>query len=254
MTGDERGIYMYDAKDGKRKYAFSTREHHSPITSLSFTPQGRVISTGREPAIRVWVVGADGAKVEHRIDSRSGDITMPGVSTDGSRLLLDADKTHLDVIHLEKLRKERPLITAGESARFTTFAAWSPDSKEIATTGGAEGIVQLWRAPSASDRGAEIARFVTRGSASATCAAFSPQADNGFLVVGTRKGDVHLWPLPAADMQPEIKANVTHVEQSIESSGRTVNVLVDFDNPKMGENRYLLRPGSAVTLVIRPKR
>ena len=95
---------------------------------------------------------------------------------------------------------------------------------------------------------------MTRGSAAATCAAFFPQADNGFFVVGTRKGDVHLWPLPAADMQPEIKASVTHVEQSIESSGRTVNVLVDFDNPKIGENRYLLRPGSAVTLVIRPKR
>ena len=150
VTGDERGIYMYDAKSGKRKFMFSTHEHHSPITSLSFTPQGRVISAGREPSIRVWMVGTEGAKVEHRIDSRSGDINMPGVSADGARLLLDADKTHLDIIHLEKLRKERPLVTAGESARFTTFAAWSPDGKEIATTGGAEGVVQLWRAPTAS--------------------------------------------------------------------------------------------------------
>jgi WD40 repeat protein len=253
VTADERGIYMYD-KDGKRKYTFSTREHHSPITSLAFTPQGRVVSVGREPSVRVWQVGKDGAKVEHRIDSRSGDITSLGVSDDGARLLLDADKTHLDIIHLQELRKERPLTIAGEAARFTTFAAWSPDAKAIATTGGAEGVVQLWRSPTAKDRAAEIAHFVTRGSAAATCAAFSPLADNGFVVVGTKKGVVHLWPLPAADMKPEVKATVTFVEQNIDSSGRTVNVLVDFDNPKLGENQYMLRPGAAVTLVIRPKR
>ena len=82
-TADEHGIYMYDAKRGQRKYKFSTREHHSPITSLSFTPQGRLVSAGREPSIRVWIVGTEGAKVEHRIDSRSGDVTMPGVSDDG---------------------------------------------------------------------------------------------------------------------------------------------------------------------------
>ena len=260
VTADERAIYMYDVATGKRKYTFPTREHHSPVTSLSFTPQGRVVSAGREPSVRVWIVGQDGAKVEHRIDSRSGDVTMPGVTDDGSRLLLDADKTHLDVIHLQELRKERPLITAGESGRFSTFAIWSPelekkaDNRLIATTGGAEGVVQLWRAPMADARGAEVTRFVTRGLAAATCAAFSPQGENGFIVVGTKKGDVHLWPLPSGtDVQPELKATVTHVANEIESSGRSVNVLVDFDNRKEGD-KFLLRPGSAVTLVIRPKK
>ena len=94
---------------------------------------------------------------------------------------------------------------------------------------------------------------MTRGAAAATCAAFSPVAKDGFVVVGTRKGDVHLWALPGTDVQTEVKATVTFVEPNIESSGRTVNVLVDFDNPKSGD-KYLLRPGSAVTLVIRPKK
>jgi WD40 repeat protein len=260
VTADERGIYMYNVADGKRMYSFPAREHHSPVTSLNFTPQGRVVSAGREPSVRVWEVGNTGARIKHRIDSRSGDVAMPGVSDDGSRLLLDADKTHLDVFHLQDLRKERPLVTAGESGRFTTFTAWSPelnkdpDNRLIATTGGAEGIVQLWRAPTAKARGAEVARMVTRGSAAATCAAFSPNGENGFLVVGTKKGDVHLWPLPASDVQAEVKAKVTHVENTIESSGRTVPVLVDFDNRKVGPNRFLLRPGAAVTLVIWPKK
>jgi WD domain, G-beta repeat len=261
VTADERGIYMYDVTAGKRMYTFPAREHHSPITALHFTPQGRVVSAGKEPSIRVWVVGKDGARVEHRIDSRSGEVPMPGVTDDGSRLLLDADKSHLDVIHLEELRKERPLVT-GESIRFSTFTAWSPeldkkqDNRLVATTGAAEGVVQLWRAPTAESRGSEVARLMTRGSAAAMCAAFSPQPENGFLVVGTRKGDVHVWPMPSdTDVKAEtLPATVTHVDDSIESSGRTVNVLVDFDNPPLPGNKHLLRPGSAVSLVIRPKK
>jgi WD40 repeat protein len=258
VTADERAIHMYDVASGKRKYTFPTREHHSPVTSLSFTPQGRVVSAGKEPWVRVWQVGTEGARVEHRVDSRSGDVTALSVTDDGSRLLLDADKTRLDVMHLQDMRKERPLVTAGEAGRFTTFAAWSPeldkkpDNRLIATTGGAEGVVQLWRAPTTAARGAEVARYVTRGAAAATCAAFSPLAENGFVVVGTRKGDVHLWNLPATTVQTDVPATVTFVEPNIESSGRTVNVLVDFVNPKVGD-KYLLRPGSAVTLVIRPR-
>ncbi|HJZ59876.1 MAG TPA: hypothetical protein VKE74_33350, partial [Gemmataceae bacterium] len=259
VTADERGIYMYDLADGKRKYAFPAREHHSTVTSLHFTPQGRVVSAGREPSVRVWVVGDKGAKVEHRLDARSGDVTALGVTDDGARLLLDADKTQLDVIHLEKARKERPLMTAGEAARFMTFAAWSPKldkegNRLIATTGGAEGVVQLWRAPTDQARGAEVARMITRGGAAATCAAFSPEGANGFVVVGTRRGAVHVWPLPTTEVKDAVYATVTHVEKLIESSGRSVNVIVDFENPKLGENTYLLGPGAAVTLVIKPKR
>jgi len=261
VTADERNIYMYEVRSGKRMYTFPAREHYSPITALHFTPECRVISAGKEPSIRVWIAGKEGARVEHRIDTRSGDVAMPGVTDDGSRLLLDADKSHLDVIHLKDLRKERPLVTAGESVRFNTFTAWSPeldkkpDNRLVATTGGVEGVVQLWRAPTGQTRGAEVSRMVTRGSAAATCAAFSPLAENGFLVVGTRKGDVHLWALPSdTDVKDELNAKVTHVEQLIESSGRTVNVIVDFNNKKTPTNKYLLRPGSAVTLVIRPQK
>jgi WD40 repeat protein len=258
VTSDDRGIYMYEVASGKRMYTFPAREHTSAITALHFTPQGRVVSAGKEPSIRVWIVGKDGARVEHRIDSRSGEVAMPGVTDDGSRLLLDADKSHLDVIHLEEMRKERPLVT-GEAIRFSTFTAWSPeldkkpDNRLVATTGAADGVVQLWRAPTAEDRGTEVARLVTRESAAAMCAAFSPQAENGFVVVGTRKGYVHLWPLPkATDVPVSLNSTVTHVEPLIDSSGRTVNVLVDFDNPPLPGNKHLLRPGSAVSLVIRP--
>jgi WD40 repeat protein len=258
VTADERNIYLWDVATGKKKYDFNAREHHSLITSLSFTKQGRVISTAREPSVLVWMVGDQGAKVEHRFDARTGDVGQPGVSDDGSRLLLDADKTRLDVIHLKEGRKERPIITGGESARFHTFTAWSPELKKgddtrlIATTSSNDGVVQLWRAPTSTTRSAEVARLITRRGAQVTDAAFSPVGENGFIVVGTKKGDVHLWELPNVDdLKSELRSTVTHVENLIESSGRTSRVLVDFENPQRNGN-YQLRPGSTVTIVIQP--
>lgn len=257
VTADERSMHLWEVATGKKKYSFGTNEHHSPITSLHFTPQGRVVSVGKEPSVRVWVVGDKAARVEHRMSARVGDVASLGVTDDGNRLLLDADKSHLDVIHLQDRRKERPLIGVGEAGRFGTFAIWSPEldkaeSRLIATSGGVEGVVQVWRAPTENDRAIEYARLVCRDGAVATCASFSPMAEKGFLVVGTKKGAIHLWPIPASPPQP--KAVVTHITKSIDATSKTVDILVEFDNPKTAERQYQIRPGSIVTLVVRPRK
>jgi WD40 repeat protein len=257
VTADEKSLYLYEVATGKRKYSFGSREHNSSITGVSFTPQGRVVSVGRDPSVLVWIVGEKDARVDRRF-SRVGEVATLGVTDDGSQLLLDAAKTQLDVIHLQEGRKERPLIGAGEAGRFSTFAIWSPelakgeDRRLIATTGGTEGVVQVWQAPTEQDRGIEIARLNTRDLSAATCAAFAPTAENGFLVVGTRKGNIHVWSRPDIPAKP--KATVQNVGSAIDSSGRTVEMLVEFTNPKVNETSYLFRPGSSVTLVVRPKK
>jgi WD40 repeat protein len=259
VTSDERNIHLWETANGKKKYTFGGREHHSAITALHFTPQCRVVSVAKEPSIRVWSVGDKGARVEQRIDSRTGDVVSLGISPDGSRLLVDADRNRLDIVHLQDGRKERPLITAGESARLQTFAAFSSNNL-IATAGGTEGVVQLWKAPTATDRAAECANLITKYHAQPTCAAFSPPLDEKggkgvpFLVVGTKKGDVHVWEFPnTEELKSEIVSRVTHVDNLIDSSGKTARVLVDIDNP-VRNTKSLLRPGSSVTVVIRPKK
>lgn len=257
VTANERQIHLWNVGDGKKKYTFPAREHHSIITGLHFTPQGRVVSVGKEPSVRVWLVGEKNARVEPslRMDSRTGDVGALSVSDDGSRLLLDADKARLDVIHLQEGRKERPLLAA-DAVRFQTFAKWSPeigkdDTRLIATTG-TDNVVQLWKAPTASERGAEYAHLVC--TSSATCAAFTPSADQGFIVVGTKKGELHIWDTPTdAELKSELKATVTQVSKVIDSNGRTVPVVVHFENP-VKDGKHLLRPGAVVTLVVKPKR
>ena len=84
--------------------------------------------------------------------------------------------------------------------------------------------------------------------------AFAPASGTGFVVVGTRHGAIHWWSLPTvAELKAELSTTVTFVEQAIESSGRTARILVDFENPKR-DGRYALRPGTAVTLVIKPRK
>ncbi|HVK13146.1 MAG TPA: hypothetical protein VM597_30615 [Gemmataceae bacterium] len=258
VTADEKVLHLYEVATGKRKYSFGGGDHFSSITHVSFTPQGRVVSVGREPSVRVWIVGDKAAKVDRRFSARVGDVAALGVTDEGSHMLLDAAKTQLDVIHLQEGRKERPLIGAGEAGRFATFAVWSPsiakaeDRRLIATTGGAEGVVQLWLAPTEQDRGIEVARLNTRDLSAATCAAFAPVSENGFLVVGTRRGVLHVWSRP--DLPAKPKATVTNVGSTIDSSGKTVEMLVEFTNPKVSESAFLFRPGSSVTLVVRPKK
>jgi WD40 repeat protein len=258
VTANDRQIHLWNTKDGTKKYTFPARVHHSPITALYFNQQGHVISIGKEPSVRVWLVGDKNASVvpELSIDSRTGDVATLAVTDDGSRLLLDADKSRLDVIHLEKGRKERPLVAA-DAIRFQTFAQWSPeiggkeDNRLIATTG-TDGVVQLWKAPTVADRGYEFAQLICNGTA--TCAAFSPVAEKGFVVVGTKKGEIHVWDMPTADeLKNELEATVTQVSKVIDSNGRTVPIVVHFENP-IRDGKHALRPGSLVTLVIKPKK
>ena len=259
VTADERTLYLYEVATGKRKYSFGDREHHSPITRVSFTPQGRVVSVGKEPSVRVWIVGDKDARVDRRFNCPRRRRRRP---RGDRRRVAAAARRGQDATRRDP-PPGRPEGTAADRGRRGRsvldvrglVAGTRPEAEDhrlIATTGGTEGVVQVWLAPTEQDRGIEVARLNTRDLSAATCAAFAPTAENGFLVVGTRKGFVHVWSRPDAPAKP--KATVTNVGSTIDSSGKTVEMLVEFVNPKVGETSYMFRPGSTVTLVVRPKK
>ncbi len=257
VTADDRGnIFLYDVSTGKRHYQFP-REHNGPVSSLNFTKQCRVISAGRDNVALIWKVGDKNAAVETTsFDHRSGEVANLGVSDDGGQLLLDLDKNRLRIIDLDGNRSLGTLLQAGD-AKFTGFALFSPvingpNDRVILTTGATDGVLQVWRWTSGIGRGSELKKLVCTGYTPATCAACSPFAKDGFIVAGTRKGDVNVWPLPTAEeMANSFKAKITHIDPNLESSGRTVRVFADFNNPD-APNLHL-RPGTTTTLVIPQK-
>ncbi|MCX7666476.1 MAG: HlyD family efflux transporter periplasmic adaptor subunit [Gemmataceae bacterium] len=260
-VADERGIHLYQTRTGKKHYTLPSKAHHSQITQLTLTPQGRLISVGKEPSILVWELGEKGAFLEHRFDSRTGDVLFPAVSEDGNRLYIDTDKNRLDVIHLGEARRERSLNLGTEGGRFHNFTVLSPQYPQLKdrlllSAGGTEGIVHLFRAPSAQARGSELIRYVTKGYAPATAAAFSPPLKDkpAFFVVGTKKGDIHIWPVPEeAELNNEFKSRLSYLDKTIDSSGRTVRISIDLENPKLPNGDYLFRPGSSTNLILKAR-
>ena len=146
------------------------------------------------------------------------------------------------MIHLQELRKERPLVTAGESCASRRLLAgrrnWANrKSDSLRRLEVPKGSFSFGNRP-LPRTAAPGARFVTRGGAVARMRCFLPRLRQ--LLPCRRHEERRCTPVAvAADDSQANPATVTHVDQLIESSGRTVNVLVDFDNPKDGETRGL---------------
>src|SRR5207244_1601324 len=103
-----------------------------------------------------------------------------------------------------------------------------------------DGRLQLWQAPTASERGFEIRQFSPEERGRVTCAAFAPLGAKGqspFAVSGDSKGYVYLWPVPSKnevqdDMQKYRRSmRVTHVSMSLDTGTRQVRIGVEVPNP-----------------------
>src|SRR5205823_84858 len=140
----------------------------------------------------LWTVGTERARLATtRFDRRGGDVTVPGVSADGKRVLFDMGK-ELRVVSLPQGWTEGILQDRCSAARFTTMALFSPDSRLILTACEAEGRLQIWRAPTNNTRPYEMRQLVWKGSP-ATCGAFAP--NRSFVVTGMKDRQVLVWPL-----------------------------------------------------------
>jgi WD40 repeat protein len=242
--GEDRDICLWDTASGALRYRFP-EGHRGAVTALQFTPQAQLVSAGRDNTLRLWTVGARGARLEATFDRRSGEVTQPGVSPDGRRVLYDQGNL-LRLLSLPDGLTEDVLAAAPGAGTFTTFAQFSPDARLILTASSVEGRVQLWRAPTPEARAYELRQLVATEPSPATCAAWAP--DGSFVVVGTRDRQVRVWPVPTRqEIECQRTAEVTLVERAVETSTRQVRVWAELPNPD-GQ----LLPGTTGTLVLCP--
>jgi WD40 repeat protein len=248
--GEDRRICLWNTATGELRYKIPGA-HNGMITSLQFTPQCKLVTAGKDNRMQAWSLGKDRYVLEKcSRATRSGDVATLGVSPDGRRVLFDHGKA-LQVLSVPEGRYEGRLQHSSGTAGFTTFALFSPDANFILTAGGAEGNVQLWRAPTAtSQRGYEFRQLLPRaqGRAPVTGAAFAP--DNSFLVTSYRNGEIFVWDVPQQkELDQTITAKVALVGYTVEtnSQGGQVRIVADLT-----EQNKPLRPGTTATLVIDP--
>jgi WD40 repeat protein len=230
-TAAGRDVYVWDVAAKARKYALPA-EHKDAVTAVRFTPQCTLLTAARDRSLRVWKLGEQGAATQTVIDHRNGSVDQLGVSSDGGRVLFDKDPGRLDVVSLADERTVGALSAPGGSARFATVALFSPDDSFVLTAGGESdqrGELTLWEAPQPGGRGAERLRLTTPRGATVTCAAFSPDPDKRFVVVGTADGGVHYWTPSLADQRS--KTLTAEVVSVLPHDARQVLVGVELANP-----------------------
>lgn len=244
-----REVFIWDA-DGNRLYALPG-EFRDAVTAITFTPQATLVTTARDRTIRVWNLGDKGAvQTDLVLDHREGNVNVLGVSSDGSRVLFDKDSSRIDVVSLLNAQTIGTVQNTSGTMRFTGLAIFSPDDHYILTTCGdtdARGELQLWDAPAIGGRGSERRRLVTPNRAAVTCAAFSADPANPFVVVGTQYGGVHYWMPPSAGERGKRLAGF--VESWLPADARSVQVRVVMMNPQAGDQ---LQDRSMATIIIPP--
>jgi WD40 repeat protein len=255
--GEDRVICLWDIANAKLLQKFPAEwGHKSGVTSVTFLADPHdagklnVVSAGRDFALLVWPLGADGKPGQPtRLERRGGEVTTLGVGgsdPNGNPLLLFDQRNELRVMSLNGALWGSLSATGGSS--FSRLALFSPDGTLILAAGGG-GRLGLWRAPTDKMRGHEVQHLVWTSSrdeqAVTHCGAFSP--DGKFLVTGTAKGNVIVWPMPDKDAFKEpLVAKVFNVDPEVNVG--QVRLTLEMDNPK---NRLL--PGDVVTLVVYPE-
>jgi len=263
-SGDENGsiiiwttdkmepLYPLDEKHGV------SAVHHGAITSLHFTPQGKLVSASLDNTIHVWSLKEKGAVLDFPRDNRSGSINGNlDVSSDGRWMLFDQGKT-LQILSVQNGLPVNTLQNPGGVIPFETVALFSPDTSMLLTAGASEGRLQLWQSPTESSRGFEIRQFATREKSPVSCAAFAPRVDyNGegsFAVSANKDGQIYLWPLPSREEMenhPIRNVRLRLPNAGLNSGTQQFSIEVEIPNPPTERHpKGRLEPNRPVTIVI----
>jgi WD40 repeat protein len=255
--GEDRAICLWDVDSGQVLQRFPAG-HGGQVTSVTFLAAGPednprliVVSAGRDDALMVWPLKADGSPERPlRLPGRGGEVLTLGVNAKDNEVLFDQGR-ELRVLSWDKDGGYAALVgslSATGGTNFSRLALFSPDGNLILASGG-PGRLGLWRAPTDKTRGHELERLVWTSrddQAATTCGAFAP--NGAFFVTGTQGRKVIVWPMPKPeDVERRLVARVFNRDPEV-TSGQ-VKVTLEIDNPPP----YLL-PGGEVTLVVYPEK
>ena len=136
----ERGstIVLWDLAARRVRMRF---HHPSPLSSLAFSPDGRLLAAGGrdDPSLIVWDVESGSRRVQ--VSDGPGSAAALAFSPDGALLASARQCTH-DVC-LWDLATRQPRRVLRGHARSVISVAFSPDGALLATAGN-DGMIGLW--------------------------------------------------------------------------------------------------------------
>jgi WD40 repeat protein/biotin carboxyl carrier protein len=149
-AGEDRRIGLWEAAGGRRlswledESAGKDAAHQGAVTWVQFTPDGCLLSAGRDNALHLWRLADGGGRLQSAQPGRTGDVGSPGVSSDGNRVLFDRGE------ELRVLDRDGWTALGSLHGRrqgwFQGFALFSPTDRLILAAS-SNGRLQLWKVP-----------------------------------------------------------------------------------------------------------
>jgi WD40 repeat protein len=175
--------------------------HQGAITSLNFTPEGRLISAGRDNVVKVWAIEGHGRVVGVH-PGRTGEVANLGISPDGRRVLLDMGE-ELRILDPERGTRVGSLQNQ-KQGRFQSFARFSPSGKLLFTSA-SNSRLQLWRAPATAEETQFFRQGYTSGFDRSSLFALrlvgSGSGWSGPSIAAPMPSTPKLWPLSGQEIR-----------------------------------------------------
>ena len=150
----DQSVKIWDATTGRDE--LTLRGHVESVTSLAWTPDGRLASGGSNGSVRIWSSIRD--QESSVLPGHTPRATSVAWSPDGRRLASGGDD---GVIRVRDHAAGREVLTleAHEGPVWTQYGliralAWSPDGRRLAS-GALDGTARVWEA----DSGREVFAF-----------------------------------------------------------------------------------------------
>ena len=179
-TGSTDGVArVWNASDGKLLLSMSGAT--GPLTSVTFSPDGKAVATaGEDGTVRLW--NAVTGEAQLAFQPRSGALTSLTYSPDGGQLLVGSSTNSATVWDATNGTLLRTLRGHSEAV---TSVAFSTDGT-LLMTGSSDRTAKIW------NRGNGQVIATLRGhSEPVTAVAISPNSK--FLATGSTDGTVRIW-------------------------------------------------------------
>jgi WD40 repeat protein len=270
--GEDKRIGIWEIATGKLVRWLQVEEglppHQGTVTSLHFAPDGYLVSAGRDNVVKVWNLQSEGELVRVH-PGRTGDVTNPGLSPDGRRVLFDLGD-ELRILDrdggtcLGSLRNRN-------QGRFQGFAQFSPTGRLILTAS-SNARLQLWRSPATPEEtlffrqgytqgfhrgsllalgplggatgwagllptpqlwqllGQEVRHFLVPNASVVNCGTFAPD-ESAFFTGGADK-TVRVWAIPPMQRWNQTsEARITYIGSQVERGTDRVRIRAEMANP-----------------------
>jgi WD40 repeat protein/class 3 adenylate cyclase len=189
-NGFTSDVNIFDVASGELR--FSLRGHQYPVSSISWTANGRRIATGAfDSSVRIW----DGrtGRLQVELLGHSGTVISVDCGPDGSRLLTSASDGTAKVWEITEAGGRELMSLSGQDTRSGLLAVFSPDGEHVIGGNAAISSVKIWDVGVSGD--AEWANVPTDQLAPVDVA-FLP---DGSVVAPADRGSVAVWDLASPD-------------------------------------------------------